>query len=265
MKCLLDYYLFKMKRHRNDLLCDTCGVNETVEHFIMQYRNNNELIRKLKSACSLQKSMFHLNRMLSVAWIQADGVSFSSVVVVCCRCHRERQASGRRWDCSGLGRRARRCCGIKCYSDACMGHGTTRDSDTMVTAMRTTAVLLGFLNLTNMPCPVLPWQAAWQVILMFKLISSSCTPGHKQNGDTGGTLHRFRFVVSFVQIRRVFAIWARMECFQNGIVYGSRPMLRRLGIFGVSKHASLPPLLTTRTRFLTLCGAPTILRIHFQT
>ena len=63
-KCLLNYYLFKMKRHRNGL-CDTCGVNETVEHFIMQWRNNNELIRKLKSACIEQKSMFQLNRILS--------------------------------------------------------------------------------------------------------------------------------------------------------------------------------------------------------
>ena len=36
----------------------------------------------------------------------------------------------------------------------------------MVTpAMRTTAVLLGFLNLTNMPCSV-HVQAAWQVILI---------------------------------------------------------------------------------------------------
>ena len=49
----------------------------------------------------------------------------------------------------------------------CRGHGVPE----MVTpAMRTTAVLLGFLNLTNMPCSVLPWQAAWQVILMFKII-----------------------------------------------------------------------------------------------
>ena len=63
-KCLLNYYLFKMKRHRNGL-CDTCGVNETVEHFKMQCRNNNELTRKLKSACLEQKSMFQLNRILA--------------------------------------------------------------------------------------------------------------------------------------------------------------------------------------------------------
>ena len=45
----------------------------------------------------------------------------------------------------------------------CRGHGVPE----MVTpAMRTTAVLLGFLNLTIMPCSVLPWQAAWQVILI---------------------------------------------------------------------------------------------------
>ena len=45
----------------------------------------------------------------------------------------------------------------------CRGHGVPE----MVTpAMRTTAVLLVFLNLTNMSCSVLPWQAAWQVILI---------------------------------------------------------------------------------------------------
>ena len=101
------------------------------------------------------------------------------------------QASGRRWDCSGLGHVARRCLGTKWYSDV-LGARSTRDGDTgnednssfarffkldkyamlsfamtsglandfdkfkniikVTPAMRTTAVLLGFLNLTNMPC-----------------------------------------------------------------------------------------------------------------
>ena len=48
------------------------------------------------------------------------------------------QASGRRWDCSGLGHVARRCFGTKWYGDV-PGHGVPE----MVTpAMRTTAVLL---------------------------------------------------------------------------------------------------------------------------
>ena len=51
------------------------------------------------------------------------------------------QASGRRWDCSGLGL-GRRCFGTKWYDDV-PGARSTRDGDT---AMRTTAVL--------------PWQAA---------------------------------------------------------------------------------------------------------
>ena len=97
------------------------------------------------------------------------------------------QASGRRWDCSGLGHVARRCFGTKWYGDV-PGARSTRDGDTgnednssfvgiaqawatwpegasapngtvmcrghgvpeMVTpAMKTTAVLFGFLNLTN--------------------------------------------------------------------------------------------------------------------
>ena len=54
------------------------------------------------------------------------------------------QASGRRWDCSGLGHVARRCFGTKWYSDVLVAR-STRDGDEMVTpAMRTTAVLLVF-------------------------------------------------------------------------------------------------------------------------
>ena len=39
------------------------------------------------------------------------------------------QASGRRWDCSGLGHMARRCFGTKWYSDV-PGARSTRDGDT---------------------------------------------------------------------------------------------------------------------------------------
>ena len=39
------------------------------------------------------------------------------------------QASGRRWDCSGLGHVARRCFGIKWYDDV-PGARSTRDGDT---------------------------------------------------------------------------------------------------------------------------------------
>ena len=74
------------------------------------------------------------------------------------------QASGRRWDCSGLWHVARRCFGTKWYDD--MGGGGHGVPEMVTPAIRTTAVLLGFLNLTNMPCSVLPWQAAWQVILI---------------------------------------------------------------------------------------------------
>ena len=52
------------------------------------------------------------------------------------------QASGRRWDCSGL-----KGASAPNGTMKCRGHGVPE----MVTpAMRTTAVLLGFLNLTNM-------------------------------------------------------------------------------------------------------------------
>ena len=57
------------------------------------------------------------------------------------------QASGRRWDCSGLGHVARRCFGTKWYGDV-PGARSTRDGVPESTpAMRTTAVLLGFFKL----------------------------------------------------------------------------------------------------------------------
>ena len=60
------------------------------------------------------------------------------------------QASGRRWDCSGLGHVARRCFGTKWYGDV-PGARTAvlLGFLNLTTAMRTTAVLLGFLNLTT--------------------------------------------------------------------------------------------------------------------
>ena len=56
------------------------------------------------------------------------------------------QASGRRWDCSGLGHVARRCFGTKWYDDV-PGARSIRD---LTPAMGTTPVWLGFLNLRNM-------------------------------------------------------------------------------------------------------------------
>ena len=53
------------------------------------------------------------------------------------------QASGKRWDCSGLVHVARRCFGTKRYSEV-PGARSTRDGDTVTPAMRTTAVLLVF-------------------------------------------------------------------------------------------------------------------------
>ena len=56
-----------------------------------------------------------------------------------------KQASVRRWDCSGLGNVARKCLGTEWY-DGCRGHGV---SEMVTSAMRTTADLLGFSNLTS--------------------------------------------------------------------------------------------------------------------
>ena len=73
-------------------------------------------------------------------------------VVVCCRCHwesRPQEGGGiaQAWAMWPKGASAPN------GTMMCRGHGVPE----MVTpAMRTTAVLLGFLNLTNMPCSVLP-------------------------------------------------------------------------------------------------------------
>ena len=55
------------------------------------------------------------------------------------------QASGRRWDCSGLGNGTRRCFGTKWYSDG-PGARSTRDGDT---GNEDDSSFAGFSNLTN--------------------------------------------------------------------------------------------------------------------
>ena len=62
------------------------------------------------------------------------------------------QASGRRWDCSGLGHVARRCFGTKWYGEV-PGARKTRYGDT---GNEDDSSFAGCLNLTNMPCSVLP-------------------------------------------------------------------------------------------------------------
>ena len=56
------------------------------------------------------------------------------------------QASGRRWDCSGLGHVARRCFGTKWYDDV-PGARSTRDGDT---GNEDNSSFARFFNLTNM-------------------------------------------------------------------------------------------------------------------
>ena len=79
------------------------------------------------------------------------GVGVSGVVV-CCRCHwesRPQEGGGiaQAWATWPEGASAPN------GTVMCRGHGVP---EMLTPAMRTTAVLLGFLNLTNMPCAVLP-------------------------------------------------------------------------------------------------------------
>ena len=88
----------------------------------------------------------------NVAGFGREDASFVSGVVVCCRCHwesRPQEGGGiaQAWATWPEGASAPN------GTMMCRGHGVPE----MVTpAMRTTAVLLGFLNLTNMPCSALP-------------------------------------------------------------------------------------------------------------
>ena len=85
-------------------------------------------------------------------WVRAEDAWFVSGAVVCCRCHwesRPQEGDGiaQAWATWLEGASAPN------GTVMCQGHGVPE----MVTpAMRTTAVLLGFSNLTNMPCSVLP-------------------------------------------------------------------------------------------------------------
>ena len=95
--------------------------------------------------------MFNPN-LLRMSLVRAEDAPFVSGVVVCCRCHwesRPQEGGGiaQAWATWPEGASAPN------GTVMCWEHGVPE----MVTpAMRTTAVLLGFLNLTNMPCSVLP-------------------------------------------------------------------------------------------------------------
>ena len=93
-----------------------------------------------------------MKSLKNVAGFGRGDAPFVSGVVVCCRCHwesRPQEGGGiaQAWATWPEGASAPN------GTVMCRGHGVPE----MVTpAMRTTAVLLGFLNLTNMPCSVLP-------------------------------------------------------------------------------------------------------------
>ena len=62
-KCNLNSYLKIMNRHR-DGNCDTCNTPETIEHFILECRNNTELVKTIKTSCDEQKVQLNLTNVL---------------------------------------------------------------------------------------------------------------------------------------------------------------------------------------------------------
>ena len=88
-------------------------------------------------------------------WVRAEDASFVSGVVVSCRCHRESRPQegggiAQAWATWPEGASAPN------GTVKCRGHGVPEMVTPVTPASRTTAVLLDCLNLTNMPCSVLP-------------------------------------------------------------------------------------------------------------
>ena len=62
-KCNMKSYLKIMNRHR-DGNCDTCNAPETIEHFILECRNNMKLLKSIKKLCDEQKIQLNLTNVL---------------------------------------------------------------------------------------------------------------------------------------------------------------------------------------------------------
>ena len=62
-RCYLNSYLHKIQRHR-DGLCDTCGVPETVDHYLMHCRANQDMTKHLETRCKSKKVIFSTNQIL---------------------------------------------------------------------------------------------------------------------------------------------------------------------------------------------------------
>ena len=62
-KCYLNSYMHKIRRHR-DGLCDTCGVPETVDHYLMHCRANRVMTNNLETRCKEKNVNFSTNQIL---------------------------------------------------------------------------------------------------------------------------------------------------------------------------------------------------------
>jgi ribonuclease HI len=62
--CKLNIYLFKIGLHV-DGLCETCKVEESVEHFLTECKSNTELIEQLRSESTSIKVMFDVKTILT--------------------------------------------------------------------------------------------------------------------------------------------------------------------------------------------------------
>ena len=59
----MNSYLKILNRH-HDGNCNTCHVPETIEHYILECRNNVELFNSVKNSCTKQKIRTDLTEVL---------------------------------------------------------------------------------------------------------------------------------------------------------------------------------------------------------
>ena len=67
--CNLSAYLFKIGLHKSGL-CVSCGIPETVEHYLLSCTNNTKLQLTLKSSCKALKLEYNLKNCLTVRQLQ---------------------------------------------------------------------------------------------------------------------------------------------------------------------------------------------------
>ena len=63
--CKLNYYVNKINKNVNSK-CTFCNMNEDIEHFLMECRNNSVMIERMKRECARMNIDFCINNVLQI-------------------------------------------------------------------------------------------------------------------------------------------------------------------------------------------------------